>query len=328
MASSFASYDHDFTESRSTDQLMPAANLEWAQSEDSMFYVSYSEGFKSGGFNAVDDQNPTFNANGTTNPTEPGLGFEYDDETASSFEIGGKHTLMDGAMTVNWAWFDSTYEDQQVSTFVGLGFVVTNAASTDVTGVEVDMKWQATDNLRLGANFAIMDGKYGSYPGAGCTAAQASGLLGLGTLTADDGQNHTFDGCTAKFNPGNGAQTGSGAQDLAGGQVGTDYNGSLSADYTRPLSNGIIWFTSVDVNFTDGFFMAGDMDPVDYSDGFEKVNIRTGLRGDNWDLMLYGKNVTDEITPQGAFDIPLAAGSHARYMTPGDVWGMRLSFTF
>ena len=67
---------------------------------------------------------------------------------------------------------------------------------------------------------------------------------------------------------------------------------------------------------------------IDYSDGFEKVNIRTGLRGDNWDLMLYGKNVTDEITPQGAFDIPLAAGSHARYMTPGDVWGMRLSFTF
>jgi hypothetical protein len=44
--------------------------------------------------------------------------------------------------------------------------------------------------------------------------------------------------------------------------------------------------------------------------------------------MLYGKNITDEITPQGAFDIPLAAGSHARYMTPGDVWGMRLSFNF
>jgi outer membrane receptor protein involved in Fe transport len=325
---SFARYAHDFTESRSTDQLMPAVSLEWTRSEDSMFYASYSEGFKSGGFNAVDSQNPTFNANGTTNPTEPGLGFEYDDETASSIEIGGKHSLMDGAMTVNWAWFDSTYEDQQVSTFVGLGFVVTNAASTDVTGIEVDMKWQATDNLRLGANFAIMDGEYGSYPGAGCTAAQASGLLGLGTLTADDGQNHSFDGCTAKFNPGNGAQTGSGAQDLAGGQVGTDYNGSLTADYTRSLSNGIIWFTSVDVNFTDGFFMAGDMDPVDYSDGFEKVNIRTGLRGDNWDMMVYGKNITDEITPQGAFDIPLAAGSHARYMTPGEVWGVRLSFNF
>ncbi|MDA1351228.1 MAG: TonB-dependent receptor [Proteobacteria bacterium] len=328
MGASFDSWAHDLTGNRSTDQLMPAANLEWAQSEDSMFYVSYSEGFKSGGFNAVDDQNPTFNADGSTNPTEAGIGFQYDDETASSFEIGGKHSLMDGAMTLNWAWFDSTYEDQQVSTFVGLGFVVTNAASTDVTGIEIDMKWQATDNLRLGANFAIMDGEYGSYPGAGCTASQAAGLLSLGTLTADDGQNHTFDGCTAKFNPGDGKQTGSGAQDLAGGQVGTDYNGSLTADYARPLSNGVVWFTSVDVNFTDGFFMAGDMDPIDYSDGFEKVNVRTGLRGDNWNIMVYGKNITDEITPQGAFDVPLAAGSHARYMTPGEVWGMRLSFDF
>ena len=46
---------------------------------------------------------------------------------------------MDGAMTVNWALFDSTYEDQQVSTFVGLGFVVTNAASTEVRGLEADL---------------------------------------------------------------------------------------------------------------------------------------------------------------------------------------------
>ena len=109
---SFARYAHDFNEKRSTDQLMPGVSLDWQYSEDSMFYVSYSEGFKSGGFNAVDDQNPTFNANGTTNPTEPGPGFEYDDETASSFELGGKHTLLDGAMTLNWAWFDSTYKNQ------------------------------------------------------------------------------------------------------------------------------------------------------------------------------------------------------------------------
>ncbi len=55
--------------------------------------MSYSEGFKSGGFNAVDDQNPTFNADGTTNPTVPAQGFEYDDETASSIEIGGQTLL-------------------------------------------------------------------------------------------------------------------------------------------------------------------------------------------------------------------------------------------
>ena len=327
MGATFASFDHDFNESRSTDQLMPAVSLDWQSSDDSMFYLSYSEGFKSGGFNAVDDQDPTFNANGTTNPTIPGLGFEYDDETADSIEIGGKHTLMDGAMTLNWAMFDSTYDNQQVSTFVGLGFVVTNAASTEISGLEVDMNWQATEKLKLGVSFAIMDGEYGSFPGAGCTAAQASGLLGLGVLTANDGKNHSFDGCTAKFR-GDGSQTGSGAQDLAGAQVGTDYNGSLSADYATPVAEGILWFASVDVNFTDGYFMTGDRDPIDYQTGFEKFNVRTGLRGDNWTIMAYGKNIADKVTPSGAFDIPLAAGSHGQYTAPGDVYGVRLSFNF
>ena len=86
---------------------------------------------------------------------------------------------------MNWALYDSTYKNQQVSTFVGLGFIVTNAASTEIRGLEVDLQWQATDHLKLGASFALNDGEYRSYPGAGCTAQQASGLLGLGPLTAD-----------------------------------------------------------------------------------------------------------------------------------------------
>ena len=88
-------------------------------------------------------------------------------------------------MNLNWAYFNSEYKDQQVSTFVGLGFVVTNAATTDVEGLEIDMTWQATDNLRVGASAAFTDGAYGSFPGAGCTAQQASDLLALGTLTVN-----------------------------------------------------------------------------------------------------------------------------------------------
>ena len=102
----------------------------------------------------------------------------------------------------------------------------------------------------------------------------------------------------------------------------------MFADYVRPLSNGLIWFTSVDVNFTDGFYMTGDLDPVDYQEGFEKVNFRTGLRGENWDLMLYGRNITDEMTAEGAADVPLASGSHWRYMSSGESWGARISFSF
>ena len=59
-------------------------------------------------FNAVDSQAPAFTAAGPQ-PTVPGLGFEYDDESAKSYEIGGKHTLLDGAMNLNWAYFNSEY---------------------------------------------------------------------------------------------------------------------------------------------------------------------------------------------------------------------------
>ena len=324
MGAFFASYEHEFDEQRSTNQLMPAANLQWTRSEDSKFYLSYSEGFKSGGFNAVDDQDPLFTAAGPQR-TIPGLGFEYDDENATSYEIGGKHTLLDGAMNLNWAYFNSEYKDQQVSTFVGLGFVVTNAATTDVQGLEVDMTWQATDNLRLGANFAVMDGSYGSFPGAGCTAQQASDLLGLGTLTVDSPISSSG-ACSAKFK-GDGSQAGSG-QDLAGGQVGTDYNGTVFADYIKPTASGLVWFSSIDINFTDGYFMTGDLDPIDFHEGFEKFNIRTGLRGENWTAMLYGKNITDKETATGAYDVPLAAGTHGQYTSEGAVWGARLSYSF
>ena len=94
------------------------------------------------------------------------------------------------------------------------------------------------------------------------------------------------------------------------------------------MGNGVVWFASVDVNFTDGYYMTGDLDPIDYQEGFEKMNLRTGLRGENWDVMLYGRNVTDEMTASGAADVPLASGSHWRYMGAGETWGARFSYSF
>ena len=325
MGALFDTYDHEFNESRSTHQFLPAANIEWTQSEDSMFYLSYSEGFKSGGFNSVDDQAPAFTAEGIQ-PTVPGLGFEYDDENAESIELGGKHTLLDGSMTLNWALYDSTYKNQQVSTFVGTGFVVTNAASTEISGLEVDVQWQATDHLKLGLSLALNDGKYGSYAGAGCTAPQASALLGLGTLTAASPVT-SAGGCAATF-AGDGSQSGS-VQDLTGTKVGTDYNGALTADYVRPVMNGMLWMTSLDVNFTDGYQMiGGSVDPRLFQEAFSKTSIRTGLKGENWAVMLYGKNIFDEITPTGSFNIPLASGAYGQYTSPGSVWGASLNYSF
>jgi outer membrane receptor protein involved in Fe transport len=327
MGVQFDSYAHHFNEERSTDHLIPAANLQWEQSDVNKYYLSYAEGFKSGGFNAVDDQNPELAADGSvTDPTVPGPGFEYEDETANSWEIGGKHTLLDGAMSLNWAYFDSDYDNQQVSTFDGLGFVVTNAASSNVSGLEVDIAWQATEKLRLGANLAMLDGKYDEFIGAACTAKQASHLQGLfnaKTITAESASG----GCTPVVDA-QGNVTDQFVQDLSGGQLGADYSGSLTADYEHPLSNGVVWFTSADYYFSDDRFLSGDNDPIDSQEAFETVNIRTGLRMDDWDVMIYGRNITDEIVTGGAADVPNASGSHFKYLQPGEVWGAKFNFRF
>jgi outer membrane receptor protein involved in Fe transport len=183
------------------------------------------------------------------------------------------------------------------------------------------MKMQASENLRLGANFAILDSTYGKFDSAGCTARQASDLLGAlaqGLTSAS--------GCDAQFTAA-GQQSGS-SQDISGGQQGAKYSGTLSADYSSPLDNGLIWFLSADLYFTDDYFMTGDLDPIDVQEGFERLGLRAGITGDNWDIMLYGSNVNDQIFSTGAADTPLAAGTHMRYTAPGAIWGVRLGYDF
>jgi outer membrane receptor protein involved in Fe transport len=325
MASSFDSYEHAFREARNTSQTIPGMTLQFEPNENSNYYLSYSEGFKSGGFNSVDDQNPVIAPDGTILRDQPGIGFEYDDETARSVEFGGKHTLMDGAMQFNWNVYSSTYEDLQVSTFVGLGFVVANAASADIEGIELDLNYQVSEKLRVALALALNDGAYGSFPGAGCTALQQNALNALDIQGPNDPQTSAL-GCDQRF-LGDGTPSGQ-VQNLAGAELGTEYNGSAQLEYMQPLSNGMMWFTQVDYNFTDGYYLSGPRDPNLYQDGFGTLNLRTGLRTENWMLMAYGRNITDETFSSGGFDIPLAQGSFGQYRQPGQVLGFQVAYSF
>ena len=332
--------NHAFTGDRKTDQTIPAVSLNWTPSDDHLLYASYTEGFKSGGFNALDSQLPVYtggpacplnNLPGCIQRNTPGTGFEYDDESAWSFEVGGKHTFLDGRMRVNWAYYNSEYDDQQVSTFVGLGFVVTNAASTEISGFELDSAFQVTEKLRLNLSVGTVDAEYAEFKGAACTELQSSDLLFLNTvtggLTPSSPNLTSADGkCTQQFGA-NGARTGI-AQDLSGRTLGAaEWSGSFGAQFMQPVG-AMIWFTELDVQFTDDVLYTGTLDPIDSQEGLERINLRTGLRGENWMLMLYGRNITDESYATGGAVVPLARGSHMRYLSRGEVWGIQAAWEF
>lgn len=334
-ASTFASWEHEFTEDRDTTQTIPGVTLQWEPNDNSNYYISYSEGFKSGGFNSVDDQNPAFELDDEGNldqdspiRNEPGPGFEYDDETASSWEIGGKHRLLDGRMQLNWAAYSSTYENLQVSTYAGLGFIVANAAEAKIEGFEFDLNYQVTEQLRVALAMGFNDGAYDSFPGAGCSAIQQNALRALAANSATGDADDASDivgaealGCvqvTALQQ----------SQNLEGAVLGTDYNGSAQIEYLQPLSNNMMWFTQVDYNFTDGYFLQGDRAPEQFENGYGRFNLRTGIRTDQWFLMAYGRNIGDEEFASGGFNIPLAQGSFARYRAPGAIYGLQVAYQF
>jgi outer membrane receptor protein involved in Fe transport len=320
-ATSFNAYGYNFTEDRSTDALVPSFNFQWDVTENSMLYASFSQGFKSGGFTAADDGEPGDLAPGSfpcaPNPdftvdlsacydvTNPNQDFEFDDEEVDAFEIGGKHTLLDGGMTLNWALFYTEYSDLQTAIFQGIGFVVKNAASSEVMGLEVDALWQATDNLRVGANFAWLDASYGDFDDGPCTAIQ---------LDAD---------------PLCGTAFGSSSNPLSGQPTlyASDYSASFYFDYIRPVGDMEV-FAGGEVNYRDSFNSAGDNDPIDVIDSFTKTNLRIGLRSGAWEIMAYGRNIFDEEIYMQSYDVPVLAGSHAQVMEESRVVGARLKYSF
>ena len=323
-AQSFNTYTYAYKEDRDTDDLLPSVNVQWDVFDDTMLYASFSQGFKSGGFSAADDGEPGGVALGTLpcapavgagglvvpgdcyDATQPNEDFEFDDETVDAYEIGGKHTLLDGGMTVNWAFFYTEYEALQTAIFKGVGFSVKNAANSEVYGLEVDTLWQATDNLRIGANFAWLDATYKDFEDGPCTAIQ---------LDAD---------------PLCGTPAGSTGNDLSDQNTlyASDWSAAAYADYIFPMNNGMEIFLGGDVNYRDDFNSAGDNDPLDVVEAYTKVNLRIGLRGDAWEVMAYGRNVFDEAAQQQRYDTPVLAGSHSNYLDEGAVYGGRVKYNF
>ncbi len=338
----YDTWAHDFNNVPQTDGEMwlPSLQIEKRYSEDHMIYFSFSKGYKSGGFNAADDQNPVFeNVNGAKVPVpnEPDPSFEYEPETGTSFEIGGKHSLL-ANLQLNWAIATAEYKNQQISTFQGVGFVVGNASSSDVDTVEIDLIWQATDNLRVALGAAYLDGTYAKFDTAACTENQSAYFRAIDPTGAYTAANISINDygatltdptgfCRAIWNAAGFFSHGN--QDLSGRDLGTgDYNGSLNLDYIKPLANGMNFFIGLDYNFFDDYLYTGDLDPLDSQEGTARVNARIGVSNDKFTALIYGRNITDKDIATGGFDTPLLAGGHGIYLGETRVVGARLTYKF
>ena len=114
-------------------------------------YASYSEGFKSGGFNGRPNPNPT----GQFSEVQT-----YDPETLETFELGFKGDY--GRVRANAALFHSIYDDIQILVIdPATAFLdIDNAGEAEMTGLELEVFANPVDPLTFMASVGYIDASY------------------------------------------------------------------------------------------------------------------------------------------------------------------------
>lgn len=293
------------------DHVTPSVKINYEYSDTTRMYLSWAEGYKSGGFDASDNVK-------RVNYTTPDSSSTFSSEEATTTEIGIKFDLPDANLRANVAAFSTEYLDMQVSAFVGASFVVSNAGASTIEGIEGDFEWSPLDGLFVGGAFTYLDFTFDEFIG-GCTAAQdvAFRAANNNTITTPIGPMVIYDTCT---------------QDLKGqtGVNAPEMSSSLYAKYEINTGKGFNVVLGADINKIDEYFTQNDLDPSNLSPETTKVNLRVGLEADNgkWSYVLFGRNVTNEVGQSFGVDLPLISGSHVGYLQPGREIGMRYRVNF
>ncbi len=122
-------------------------NLAYQWNHDVMVYASYSEGFKSGGFNARN--------------SKPGAAVRsFDPESAETLELGLKADLFDNTLRFNGAIFTTDYTDLQFVIREDFAPIVFNAGEAKINGLELEWTWVPNASFQVVGGIGYVDAEY------------------------------------------------------------------------------------------------------------------------------------------------------------------------
>lgn len=127
-----------------------SASLQYRFNERLMTYLSWSQGFKSGGFNQRYNAAPPGNAP-----------ISFNDETAESFELGFKSDPT-ASLRINGAIFSTEYDDIQMTYRLGVVPLLFNAGVASIDGAELEVAFEPVSDLLLDLSVGYLDAKFDS----------------------------------------------------------------------------------------------------------------------------------------------------------------------
>jgi iron complex outermembrane receptor protein len=299
----------NFTGRRVDKAFTPRASLTWKPNKDHTLYLSYSKGFKGGGFDprGQSSQAPTQNYPDVFNF------MTFKPEKVNSYEAGWKASVLDHRLQFASAIFDAEYKDVQVPGSAGCTVLVrgvptpsfcgitTNAGGARFRGVE----WES--NLRLAQDIAA--------PGDRLTFSNSLGYL--------DAKYTKFVSVVTRDI--NGLPTAPTIVDLAHYrhiQNTPKWTLSGTLDYDTPLADG-----RVNLNTTVSYRSASQQFEL-RSPGLDQpgfalwdANLVWQSRGSRWELGLHGKNLLNKKYIIGGYNFLLQNPYTGAYILPNGTPG-------
>ncbi|CAH1688573.1 conserved exported hypothetical protein [Hyphomicrobiales bacterium] len=182
----------------------------------------------------------------------PDADIGYKAESAINYEVGLKGTAAGGRVGYALSAFYFDWHNQQVYSFNDNRLTIANAPKSRSYGAEAEVSAEVLEGLRLYAGAGYLNAKFTDYPNA------MSG------------------------------------QDESGNQqpFASRYSLNLSAQYTKPLQDGINFVARADYNWKSAFFW--DTANTIREPAYGVVNARVGFETDDWGVSLYAQNILDQ----------------------------------
>ena len=134
------------------DGTIGKATLAWSPTNDQMYYVTLSEGFRPGLLNRP---------GGAVGPNGFAVPFELQTDEMTNVEVGWKSSYLDNTLRFNGSFFFQDIESLQTTIFdpsISNLFFSDNAADAEVRGIEGDLVWLPdVDGLTVNAAFSFLD---------------------------------------------------------------------------------------------------------------------------------------------------------------------------
>jgi iron complex outermembrane receptor protein len=256
-------YDNDF------DNFSPAITLNYHWNDDVSTYLTWSNGYRSGGTNAR-----------STNPVDFARGF--DEEEVTNWEVGIKSDWMDSRLRINGAAFFLEYDDAQVASFAagegGASSVISNAGELEIKGIELEVTAIPFEGARVILNYGYLDAEYKEY------------------------FTQRVNPASALPDPSPGADPITGNEDISGFATvprSPEHSGSLILSYDfEPFDFGQL-NVRAEMTYTDEMVYHPQLNLYDSRDDQTMINARATLHsmevfGGLLQVSAWGRNLTDE----------------------------------